>query len=53
MEVNDKQNDTKQFSMFEGEDKRQPREYLFAAIIPDKTSQSAAKFLEQVIEECR
>lgn len=55
--------DTKRLPMLEGEDKRQPRAYLFvaiddysrelfAAIMPDKTSQSAANFLEQVIDEC-
>lgn len=55
--------DTKRLPLLTGEKRILPREYLFvaiddfsrelyAAILPDKTQQSAATFLEQVIEEC-
>jgi transposase InsO family protein len=55
--------DTNRLPLLTGEKRILPREYLFvaiddcsrelsAAILPDKTQQSAATFLEQVIEEC-
>ena len=55
--------DTKRLPLLKGENKTLPRDYLFAgiddfsrelyaAILPDKTQNSAATFLEQVIEEC-
>lgn len=55
--------DTKRLPLLKGEQKDKPRDYLFvaiddfsrelyAAILPDKTRSSAAKFLEQVVEEC-
>ena len=54
--------DTKRLPLLKGEQKDKPREYLFvaiddfsrelyAAILPDKTGFSAAKFLRQVIDE--
>lgn len=55
--------DTKRLPLLKGEINTLPRDYLFvgiddfsrelyAAILPDKTQNSAATFLEQVIEEC-
>jgi transposase InsO family protein len=55
--------DTKRLPLLKGEEGTSPREYLFvgiddfsrelyAAILPDKTQDSAATFLEQVVEEC-
>jgi len=55
--------DTKALPYLQGESKRERREYLFiavddysrelyAAILPDKTQESAKRFLKQVIEEC-
>ena len=55
--------DTKRLPLLKNEVKNNPREYLFvaiddhsrdlfAAILPDKTQFSAAKFLRQVIVEC-
>ena len=55
--------DTKRLPLLKGETKTLPRDYLFigiddfswelyAAILPDKTQNSAATFLVQVIEEC-
>jgi len=55
--------DTKRFPLLTSEKRILPREHLFvaiddfsrelyAAILPDKPQQSAATFLEQVIEEC-
>jgi len=55
--------DTKRLPLLTGENKGQPREYLFiaiddysrelyASIQPDKTQESAANFLGQVIDEC-
>ena len=55
--------DTKKLPWLEGEDRRMPKEYLFAAIddfsreryagiLPDKTQYSAAMFLSQVVDEC-
>lgn len=55
--------DTKRLPFLSGEDKTIPREYLFvgiddysrelyAAILPDRTGDSAALFLAQTIEEC-
>jgi transposase InsO family protein len=55
--------DTKRLPLLEGQKTTDMREYLFvaiddysrelfAAIMPDKTQYSAARFLEQVIDEC-
>lgn len=55
--------DCKRLPLLEGQTKASPREYLFvaiddysrelyAAIMPDKTSNSAKAFLEQVLQEC-
>lgn len=55
--------DTKRLPLLEGESPTQTREYLFVAIddfsrelyvgiLPDKTQDSAATFLKQVIDEC-
>jgi len=55
--------DTKRLPLLKGEKKDKPRDYLFVAIddfsrelyagiSPDKTQDSAAAFLRQVIEEC-
>lgn len=55
--------DTKRLPLLKGETKTGPRDYLFVAIddfsrelyagiFPDKTQMSAAKFLQQVIDEC-
>ncbi|MCP4370655.1 MAG: IS481 family transposase [Deltaproteobacteria bacterium] len=55
--------DTKRLPLLKGETKNKPREYLFvgiddfsrelyAGIFTDKTQDSAAAFLKQVIEEC-
>ena len=55
--------DTKRLPLLKGETKSEPRDYLFVAIddfsrelyagiLPDKTQNSAAKFLHQVIDEC-
>ena len=55
--------DTNRLPLLTGEKRMLPREYLFvaiddfsrelyAAILPDKTQQSAAAFLGQVMEEC-
>lgn len=55
--------DTKRLPLLKGETKSKPRDYLFvgiddfsrelyAGIFPDKTQDSAAGFLAQVIEEC-
>ncbi len=55
--------DTKRLPLLKGETKTLPRDYLFvgiddfsrelyAAILPDKTQNSAATFLVQIIEEC-
>jgi transposase InsO family protein len=55
--------DTKGLPYLTGESKRERREYLFiavddysrelyAAILPDKTQESAKQFLKQVIDEC-
>lgn len=55
--------DTKRLPLLEGETKLQKPEYLFVAIDdysrelyvsiqPDKTQESAARFLQQVLEEC-
>ena len=55
--------DCKCLPLLEGQSKTGPREYMFvaiddfsrelyAAVMPDKTAGSAARFLEQVLEEC-
>jgi transposase InsO family protein len=55
--------DGKRLPLLQGEDTNHPREYLFvaiddysrelyAAILPDKTQDSTAAFLKQVIDEC-
>jgi transposase InsO family protein len=55
--------DTKRLPLLEGQSTKDQREYLFvaiddysrelfAAILPDKTQHSAARFLEQVLDEC-
>lgn len=55
--------DTKRLPLLKNETKTDPREYLFvaiddysrelfASILPDKSQDSAAQFLKQVIEEC-
>lgn len=55
--------DTKRLPLLKGEHNTKPREYLFiaiddfsrelyAGILPDKTANSAAIFLQQVIDEC-
>ncbi len=55
--------DTKRLPLLEGQKSLERREYLFvaiddfsrelyAAILPDKTQNSAKAFLEQVLEEC-
>jgi len=55
--------DTKRLPLLEGQTTTERREYLFvaiddysrelfAAILPDKTQSSSARFLEQVIDEC-
>ena len=55
--------DTKRLPLLKGEDNTMPREYMFVGIddfsrelyvgiLPDKTQQSAADFLQQVLDEC-
>jgi len=55
--------DTKRLPLLKGEDNTMPREYMFVGIddfsrelyvgiLPDKTQQSAAEFLQQVLDEC-
>lgn len=55
--------DTKRLPLLDGQKTKEQREYLFvaiddysrelfAAILPDKTQSSSARFLEQVIDEC-